>query len=144
LQVKEIQDKLEEAGTAYITPDHIKAILATRFADGDVDKTVEFIQIEQKAYKGKIVPYDPHVEMVGAENRGNVTCYLDSLLFAMFAKMDAFECVLKNNFPPEDSRHKLVNLLRIWVNMLRSGKLIRTDMVCFQGFILYRSVAYNC
>ncbi|CAG9999730.1 unnamed protein product [Clonostachys byssicola] len=128
-KVKEIQDKLEEAGATHITPDHIKAILATRFADGDVDKTVEFIQIEQKAYKGTIVPYDPRVEMVGAENRGNVTCYLDSLLFAMFAKMDAFECVLKNNFPPEDSRHKLVNLLRIWVNMLRSGKLIRTDMM---------------
>ncbi|VUC36849.1 unnamed protein product [Clonostachys rosea] len=128
-KIKEIQDKLEEAGTTYITPDHIKAILATRFADGDVDKTVEFIQIEQKAYNGTIVCYDPRVEMVGAENRGNVTCYLDSLLFAMFAKMDAFECVLKNNFPPEDSRHKLVNLLRIWVNMLRSGKLIRTDMM---------------
>jgi hypothetical protein len=67
--------------------------------------------------------------MVGAENREYVTCYLDALLFAMFAKMDAFECILKNTYPTDDPRTKLVNLLRIWVNLLRSGKLIRTDMV---------------
>jgi hypothetical protein len=75
------------------------------------------------------VPYDPRVSMVGAENRCYVTCYLDSLLFAMFAKMDAFECILKNNFPADDPKGKLVNLLRIWVNMLRSGKLVRADLV---------------
>lgn len=81
------------------------------------------------------MPYNPRVKMVGAENRGNVTCYLDSLLFAMFVKLDAFECILKNNFPPSDSRHKLVNLLRIWVNMLRMGKLIRTDLVSSFNFV---------
>ncbi|PUU83352.1 hypothetical protein B9Z19DRAFT_1073134 [Tuber borchii] len=29
--------------------------------------------------------------MLGAENNGGVTCYLDTLLFAMFARLDAFE-----------------------------------------------------
>lgn len=67
--------------------------------------------------------------MVGAENRQNVTCYLDTLLFSMFAKMDAFECILNHDFPPDDSRNKLVNLLRIWVSMLRTGRLIHTDFV---------------
>ena len=102
----------------------------TRIAEGDADKTVEFIELEQKAYAGTITSYDPRVEMVGAENRGNVTCYLDSLLFSMFAKLDAFDCMLKVDFPLADNRHRLVTLLRIWVNMLRSGKLIRTDLVC--------------
>lgn len=103
--------------------------MATRFAEGDPQKTADFIDLEQKAASGIIVSYDPSVQMVGAENRGAVTCYLDALLFAMFSKMDAFECVLKNDFPPDDHRTKLVNLLRMWVNMLRTGKLIRTDMV---------------
>lgn len=66
--------------------------------------------------------------MLGAENRENVTCYLDALLFAMFAKLTAFECMLKNDSADENQR-KLAALLRLWVNMLRSGKLIHTDMV---------------
>ncbi|KAL6854179.1 ubiquitin carboxyl-terminal hydrolase domain-containing protein [Trichoderma novae-zelandiae] len=66
--------------------------------------------------------------MVGAENRSAVTCYIDALLFAMFSKLDAFECMLRNDFPLDDPRNKLVTLLRIWVNMLRSGKLIHTDL----------------
>lgn len=101
----------------------------TRFVEGDVGRAVEFIDIEQKASEGTIVEYNPNVEMVGAENRNNVTCYLDALLFAMFAKMDAFECILKSNFPEDDPKSRLVTLLRIWVSMLRSGKLIRTDLV---------------
>lgn len=92
-------------------------------------KTVEYIDIEQKSCAGIIIPYDPHVKMVGAENHANVTCYLDSLLFSMFAKSDAFECMLKNNFPEDEAKTQLVNLLRIWVNMLRSGKLIPADLV---------------
>jgi hypothetical protein len=89
---------------------------------------VEFIILQEESSSGVIVPYNPMVQMVGAENRGNVTCYLDALLFAMFAKLDAFECMLKTEFT-EESRRKLVTLLRLWVNMLRSGKLIHTDMV---------------
>ena len=66
--------------------------------------------------------------MACAENRGSVTCYLDALLFAMFSKLEAFECMLRNDLPSEPQR-KLAGLLRLWVNMLRSGKLIHTDMV---------------
>ncbi len=93
-----------------------------------MEKAVELLQLQEKAFKGIIQPYNPNVQMVGAENRGNVTCYLDSLLFAMFSKMTAFECMLKND-STEDSQRKLAALLRLWVNMLRSGKLIHTDIV---------------
>lgn len=120
---------MDELGITNVSVDHIKDILYTKFAEGDPTKTVEFIDIEQKASTGTLVPYDPQITMVGAENREFVTCYLDALLFAMFAKMDAFECILKNTFPADDPKSKLVNLLRVWVNMLRSGKLIRTDLV---------------
>ncbi len=92
-------------------------------------KAVELLQLQQQAFSGIIQPYDPQVDMLGAENRGNVTCYLDSLLFAMFAHLQAFESMLKNDLENESQR-KLAALLRLWVNMLRSGKLIHTDMVC--------------
>lgn len=116
-----------------VAAEHIKDVLISKYADGNPQKAVEFIEIEQKAANGVIVSYDPSVHMVGAENRESVTCYLDSLLFAMFSKLDAFECMLKNDFPREDARYRLVSLLRIWVNMLRSGKLVRTDLVRFSA-----------
>jgi hypothetical protein len=87
------------------------------------------LQLQQKAFSGIIQPYNPNVLMLGAENRNNVTCYLDALLFAMFAKLTAFECMLKND-SADPSDRKLATLLRLWVNMLRSGKLIHTDLVC--------------
>lgn len=128
-QVEDIQRSLDRLGITDVTVEHIRDILATKFANGDPERTVQFIDIEQKASSGVIIPYDPSVHMVGAENRSAVTCYIDALLFAMFSKLDAFECMLKNDFPLDDPRNKLVTLLRIWVNMLRSGKLIHTDLV---------------
>ncbi|OHW91762.1 ubiquitin carboxyl-terminal hydrolase [Colletotrichum incanum] len=126
-KVEDIARLLAESNITDVSAEHIRDSLNSKFAEGDVDKTVEFIQLQCKAMAGKIAHYNPQIEMVGAENRGNVTCYLDSLLFAMFAKLDAFECMLKNEFTDEP-RRRLVTLLRLWVNMLRSGKMIHTDM----------------
>lgn len=59
-----------------------------------------------------------------------VTCYLDSVLFAMFSRLDFFEAILYKPFTDHnDPRRKLAIILRLWVNMLRSGKLITTDIV---------------
>lgn len=108
--------------------DYIRNILASRSAAGDVETAVKFIDFQQQAGAGKIVRYDSKVKMAGAENRGAVTCYLDSLLFAMFARFDAFERMLKGEFESEPHR-KLATVLRLWVNLLRSGELIHTDTV---------------
>lgn len=67
--------------------------------------------------------------MLGAVNRGSVTCYLDSLFFAMFARFDAFERMLKRIEFDNEPRQKLATLMRLWVNLLRSGELIQTDTV---------------
>lgn len=128
-QIEDIQRRLDALNITNITVEHIQDILVTKYANGDPQRTTEFIDIEQKSSSGVILPYDPSVHMVGAENRSAVTCYIDALLFAMFSKLDAFECMLKNQFPAEDPRNRLVTLLRIWVNMLRTGRLIRTDLV---------------
>ena len=84
--------------------------------------------------------YSPSVKLLGAENRQNVTCYLDSLLFAMFARLDCFEAILYNSFDDEP-RRKLSILLRLWVNMLRSGKFITTDIVRMASWVTIQDYA---
>ncbi|AEO62878.1 uncharacterized protein THITE_2107638 [Thermothielavioides terrestris NRRL 8126] len=127
-KVEAIAKRLTELNYHEISKDIIRVALRSNFAAGDTDKAVELLQLQQQAFSGIIQPYDPNVEMLGAENRGNVTCYLDSLLFAMFAHLTAFESMLQNDLESEPQR-KLAALLRLWVNMLRSGKLIHTDMM---------------
>ncbi|KHN95811.1 ubiquitin hydrolase family protein [Metarhizium album ARSEF 1941] len=127
-KIELVQHHLEKMHISNVTADYIRDIMSTNLAQDDPEQTADFIRLEQESASGIIFPYDPTVHMLGAENRCNVTCYLDSLLFAMFAKLDAFECMLKSTFPADDARRKLATLLRIWVNMLRSGKLIHTDL----------------
>ncbi|KAG6010771.1 hypothetical protein E4U21_004159 [Claviceps maximensis] len=127
VKIEQVQRRLETVDVSNMTDEYIKDVMLSNIGDGDVNKTVDFIALERKAASGFIVPYHPAIHMLGAENRANVTCYLDSLLFAMFSKLDAFECMLNSDFPIDDPRLKLATLLRIWVNLLRSGSLIRTD-----------------
>lgn len=47
----------------------------------------------------------------------------------MFARLDSFDALLFDTFS-DTPRKKLASILRLWVNMLRSGKLITTDIVC--------------
>lgn len=82
----------------------------------------------EESEEGIVQDYDPNVKLLGAINREGVTCYLDALLFAMFARLGSFEAMLYKNF--EDApRKRLATLLRLWVNTLRAGKLITTDIV---------------
>ena len=96
-----------------------------------MDKSFELLQVAADSIEGIIRGYTPNVKLLGAENRQMNTCYLDSLLFAMFARLDCFEAILHNDFSDEP-RRKLSVMLRLWVNMLRSGKLIKTELVCSQ------------
>ena len=94
----------------------------------DIDKAYDVLVLANESIEGELKNYDTNVQMVGAINRNNVTCYLDALLFAMFARLDAFEAMLFDNFDDEP-RKKLAAVLRIWVNMLRTGHLIKIELV---------------
>lgn len=111
-----------------VSDEYLYFALRSKYAAGNTEKAIEILLLHQRSMSGIILPYNPNVNMLGAENRGNVTCYLDALLFAMFAKLEAFECMLKHELSDEPQRN-LAALIRLWVNMLRSGKLIHTDMV---------------
>jgi len=97
-------------------------------AKGDKDKALELLLVLEDSLEGIVKDYDPSVELLGAVNRQAVTCYLDALLFAMFARLDSFEAMVFDSFV-ELPRKRLAALLRLWVNMLRSGKLITVDIV---------------
>lgn len=88
------------------------------------------MKLLKEAEAGLIRPYDPHVEMLGAVNREGTTCYLDSLLFAMFTRTKVFEAMLYSPTFNSEEKQRLATLLRLWVSQLRTGKLITTDLVC--------------
>lgn len=106
---------------------------ALRTVQGDTEKAFSLLLLLEDSIEGIIRNYTPNTKLLGAENRQGVTCYLDALLFAMFARLDCFEAILYKSFNDEP-RKKLVILLRLWVNLLRSGKLITTDMVSYNTY----------
>ncbi|KAJ4991750.1 ubiquitin carboxyl-terminal hydrolase [Stagonosporopsis vannaccii] len=93
----------------------------------DIDKAYDILILANESIEGELKDYNPDVNMVGAINRNMVTCYLDALLFAMFARLDAFEAMLYDNFDDEP-RKKLAATLRLWVNLLRTGRLIKVEL----------------
>ena len=106
----------------------IAHILNGSYAKGDRAKASEVVDLLDKSESGIVESVQPSRRLLGAVNREGVTCYLDSLLFAMFAVLDSYEAMLHQSFDDEP-RKRLALMLRIWVNMFRTGKLITADIV---------------
>ena len=115
-------------GITTFKDEDIAYVLTGAYAQGDSGKAYELLMLLQESEEGIIKSYDPSVKLLGAVNREGVTCYLDALLFAMFARLGSFEAMLYNNFE-EVNKKRMATLLRLWVNTLRLGKLITTDIV---------------
>lgn len=101
--------------------------LRTDYAAGNEDRAFDILVLFRQSIDGIVMPYDSDIQMLGAQNVKGVTCYLDSLLFAMFARLENFQPMLYTSFEDEP-RRRLSTLIRIWVNMLRTGKLIHSDI----------------
>ena len=127
MQIHEIKSQLSQLGSGHIPESRIAYALRSPGVDGDVTKTIELVILFEDTISGVIKPFNPQVKMVGAVNREKTTCYLDASLFAMFSKTTVFEAMIYHDFS-EKPRRKLVLLLRLWVNMLRTGHLITTDI----------------
>ncbi|KAI9729969.1 MAG: hypothetical protein M1834_006167 [Cirrosporium novae-zelandiae] len=126
-KVKALAKKINRLGVADLKEAQCRYALRTKYSEGDVDKAYELLVLYEDAMEGIVRDYNPETKLLGAENRQNTTCYLDALLFAMFARLGNFEAILYNTFDDEP-RKRLSTFLRLWVNMLRSGKLITTDI----------------
>ncbi|KAK4691525.1 hypothetical protein P7C71_g5491, partial [Lecanoromycetidae sp. Uapishka_2] len=127
-KIKSISHRLSRAGINNWKDADIAYVLNGAYSSGDPEKAYELLMLLEDSEEGIIQNYNPDVKLLGAINREGVTCYLDALLFAMFARLGSFEAMLYKNFedPP---RKKLATLLRLWVNTLRAGKLITTDIL---------------
>lgn len=127
-QIKHLSRKLSKAGLTNFQEPQLQYALQAKDSNGDPEEAFKLLSLLEESSDGIVRSYDPHVKLLGAVNREGVTCYLDALLFAMFARLGSFEAMLYNKF--EDApRKKLSVVLRLWVNMLRTGKLISPDIV---------------
>jgi hypothetical protein len=118
--------RLQGAGISQMEEEQAHYALA--WYPTDLDKAYDLLVLANESLEGELKDYNPNIDMLGAINRNMVTCYLDALLFAMFARLDSFEAMLYDNFEDEP-RKKLAAVLRLWVNLLRTGQLIRVELV---------------
>ena len=126
-KIKGILERLHHYGIDNISESNVEYALHSKASQGDPEAAFRMLMMLEDTYEGIIKPYNADTRLVGAVNRDGITCYLDTLLFAMFAKLDSFEAMLYDNF--EDAKRKrLAGLLRLWVNMLRTGRLVTTDV----------------
>jgi hypothetical protein len=120
-KIKALIQRLQTAGITKFGEKQAHYVLS-RYPD-DPDRAFETLSLASDSFDGILREFDPSVKLLGAENRNMVTCYLDALLFAMFARLDSFEAILFSNFEDEP-RKRLAAILRLWVNFLRTGRLI--------------------
>lgn len=125
-QVKMLLSRLHAAGITRMGDEQATNALAC--CPDDIDQAYNLLVLANESIEGELKDYNQSVPMLGAVNRNMVTCYLDALLFAMFARLDSFEAMLYDNFDDEP-RKKLAAILRLWVNLLRTGRLIRVELV---------------
>lgn len=126
-KVADLTQRLHTLGYPDVCEPRLEYVLRAKSTNGDVSLAFKLLMILEDSKAGVLKDYDPRVRLLGAENREKTTCYLDALLFALFAREDVFEPVLFNSFDDEP-RQRLVLILRLWVNMLRSGRLITVDI----------------
>lgn len=124
----------------YLSVENISAALESNYANGQVPDALNLLTHFYDAIDGKIVGISDssagdtkYHRLMGADNRNHVTCYLDSLLFAMFSRLESFEPMLQktatgNSDDDTRNRENLEIILRLYVNLLRSGQLITTDI----------------
>ncbi|KAL9090148.1 MAG: hypothetical protein Q9165_005428 [Trypethelium subeluteriae] len=126
-KVKALNQRLHQLGIENLAERQIEYALRSRNIGGDSEKALQLLLLFEDSWEGIIKPYNADKKMLGAENREAVTCFLDALLFAMFARLESFEAMLYNTF---NDRHRknLAALLRLWVNLLRTGRLVTTDI----------------
>lgn len=113
----------------------VVALLKLPFTNGDIVRTYTLLRFFQLSENGFFITNDgferlgAHIDFAGAENWENVMCYLDALLFLMFANLESFEPILfLLNQHADPKVDQLSGLLRVYVNLLRSGNLITTDI----------------
>lgn len=126
-KVKAIVERLRHFGLSNIIEANVEYALHHVAPQDDAEAAFRLLVLLEDTYSGIVKPYDPNIKLLGAVNKQGVSCYLDAVLFSMFVRLDNFEAMLYDNYT-DPKQKRLGGLLRLWVNMLRSGRLITTDI----------------
>ncbi|KAG2232396.1 hypothetical protein INT48_007300, partial [Thamnidium elegans] len=85
---------------------------------------------EEASHGILIEPPKDTQKLLGSENDGGTSCYIDALLFAMYIFNTTFDPLLTYDISPEhEEKIKLQTVLRLFVNKLRKGHLVHADYV---------------
>ncbi|KAG2225603.1 hypothetical protein INT45_013714, partial [Circinella minor] len=99
----------------------------------DTHVAINELEDYHEANNGLLFPpprIDSDTILLGSENDGNTSCYIDSLLFAMFIGLSSFDPLLTYDIPDEfESQQRLQTLLRFFVNKFRRGHLIKAEAI---------------
>ncbi|RIA99139.1 hypothetical protein C1645_811881 [Glomus cerebriforme] len=94
----------------------------------NVREVAEYCSDLGEAEEGIIVDIQKDIVMLGCENDRMTSCYIDSVLFAMFARIQSFDGLLFVQAEGMNTRG-LQTHLRLFVNRLRSGKFTNSYMI---------------
>ncbi|KAI8336863.1 hypothetical protein EDC96DRAFT_568326 [Choanephora cucurbitarum] len=96
--------------------------------DWDSKRSIADLVDYEEASHGILISPKLDQPLLGAENDRGTSCYIDSLLFAMFVSNTTFDPLLTYDID-QDNKIKLQTLFRLFVNKLRKGRLIHADTV---------------
>ncbi|KAF7944398.1 hypothetical protein EAE96_010795 [Botrytis aclada] len=126
-KISRVRSLLESDGHNDVKDDQILFCLNSIYANGNIEKAHQILLVFHNSLSGVIYPYDPKITMLGAQNSRGVTCWLDSFLASLFTVPTQFQELL-NNFYEDPLKQNLIQLIRLWVNLMRSGILIEVNI----------------
>lgn len=107
----------------------LSMVAGCRFAAKDVARAQLLLQHLDMSASDKLVSPPAGSGLIGMDNWLNVTCYLDCLVFVMFAKLTEYDDLLYHQPLSSEDSNELRFLMRLVVNLLRSEEHITTDIM---------------
>ncbi|CAG8571329.1 2427_t:CDS:2, partial [Acaulospora colombiana] len=124
-RIDQLRTYLEELGHPLETAQIEKLLEQNSW---NVSEIAGYCKDLEEAEEGLISDIQKTVVMLGAENDRLTSCYIDSLLFAMFARTKSFDGMLFVQ-PEGPNARGLQTHLRLFVNRLRTGEYISAYMI---------------
>ncbi|KAJ2851942.1 hypothetical protein IWW36_000715 [Coemansia brasiliensis] len=117
----------QQQGTQALNRKEIRRVLDQ--AHGDTQAALRRVDLLLKTRDGIVLPIDPTMRLSGAENAGGTTCYLDSIMAALFAAHSSCDGLLFMRDLGSQDANGVQALCRLLTNFLRAGELIGADMM---------------
>jgi hypothetical protein len=98
-----------------------------KLSKGDLKKAKKEADEYLEGTSGVLVSIKNHQDLLngGVENHKNTSCYIDSLLFAMFIGVTGFDPLLLCH----TKENKVQDQIRLFINKLRKGQLVQERTV---------------